>query len=167
MFESAACNVHASARALWYSFTPSETAYYTAVIPDSGRSSEEVFAGGTFSAILSVFSGGCEGISCLGSEEACFVRGIGGLVVYCDQTVSFLGRAGTTYHIVVSGKYGFEEAGFFRLNLVVSEYLFCEDGEAEKVGCFLSTLTIELPGPLTARQTCAFTSDSKTDCYTN
>ena len=61
----------------------------------------------TWDAVLSIFSGDCGSLTCLGFEEQCFViLPVFPFVVNCDFGLSFTGIAGQTYYLAVSGQDG-------------------------------------------------------------
>jgi hypothetical protein len=94
------CGIDNAARAVYYAFTPTETATYTATVSDYD-----------WSAVMSLFNGRCGELVCQSTEGPCTDN--------CSFEISWTAVAGMTYYLVVSGHDGFSPDGPFRLNFEV------------------------------------------------
>lgn len=99
-FTDLACELPSGTRALWYKYTPSESAVHVARIEDQ-----------TFDTRLSVFLGSCDDLECRRSS---------GPFQFVTVGLVFAAYAGRMEYLHVSGE-DFGEAGNFRLNLEVCD----------------------------------------------
>lgn len=106
-YSSDVCNIDSESRVNWFAFTPTETARYSATVKDN-----------EFSATLALFSGTCDRLTCLGTEDQCFlVLPVFPFIAYCEFGLSWDATEGTTYNLAVGGLDGFGPRGTFALEM--------------------------------------------------
>jgi hypothetical protein len=96
-FELETCGIPAASRGVWFSRTGSDKITTATVTASS------------FNSKIAVFSGSCAFLTCIGSNDGPFV---------VTSSLTFMAKAGNTYHILLSGAKSFEDAGTY--NLLIS-----------------------------------------------
>lgn len=91
--EAETCGIKGPSRALWYSFTPTETRTYKVSVSNYD-----------WMAALSLFSGSCGFLNCLGHKGVCLAPTPDPpyYASYCPIELSWNAQAGTTYFFAVS-----------------------------------------------------------------
>jgi hypothetical protein len=110
-FDLETCGIPAVSRGVWFSYVGKGN--------DVRASVSQV----DFNSKIAVFEGNCNSLVCIGSNDGPFV---------VTSSLIFAAKAGKTYHILLSGAKGFDDAGKFNLEITVRAmhssciFVFCD-----------------------------------------
>jgi len=97
-FSDLTCEVESDTRGLWYQYTPTDDTVAVAAVSDQ-----------TFAAMLSIYTGTCGSLTCLGTTTA---------LQFTNRALTWAASAATTYYILVSGGTS-GDAGNFQIRIEV------------------------------------------------
>lgn len=134
-FSNAPCSVDAYSRSMWYSVVPEESTKYLVTLSNLD-----------WSANVAVFVGDCSDLVCINAAGVCaIIVAVAPFVLYCDITLEFDARKGSTYYIVVSGDSEFSDNGSYQLSISVSStFVVFGSGDDGWLVC-LCVLSLILP----------------------